>query len=37
LSYERLSPHISGEMNVRLRANFVEGVDGMVNIKPAEL
>ena len=37
LSYERLSPHISGELNAWLRANFVERVDGMVNIKPAEL
>jgi hypothetical protein len=32
-----LSPHISGELNVWLRVYFVEGVDGMVNIKPAEL
>jgi hypothetical protein len=32
-----LSPHISGEMNVKLRANFVKGVDGVVDIKPAEL
>ena len=37
LSYERLSPHISGELNVWLRAYFVEGVDGVVNIKPTEL
>jgi len=37
LSYERMSPHISGELNAWLRANFVEGVDGVINIKPAEL
>jgi len=37
LSYERWSPHISGEMNVQLRAYVVEGVNGVVDIKPAEL